>query len=201
MTAYNINALLYAMVAVITFIYCAWPLIFGSKLHPGGPSFNDCHHFNEEQRKRLQQNYERIKGTLKFWKGKATGYSRIHYYCVLFTIIASWAVPLISAIAPEIGQAKWLILTISSHIALALSLHRGLNVMENMQVFRHGESEFYDINRRLLDTPREFGNTPEEQLESYFKNVADLRRFVRRQETESAPVVDYKKELKTKLNH
>jgi hypothetical protein len=86
-------------------------------------------------------------------------------------------------------------LTISSHIALALSLHRGLNVTENMQVYRHGESEYYDLNRKLLDTPKEFGSSPEEQLASYFRNVADLRRFVRRQETESAPAVDYKKEL------
>lgn len=195
MTAYDMGALIYASIAVITLVYCAWPLIFGARLYPGGPSFEDCPHFDDEQRRRLQQNYERVKGTLRFWKGKAEGYTKIHYYCVLFTIISSWAVPLISAIAPDIGQAKWLILTISSHIALALSLHRGLNVTENMQVFRHGESGFYDLNRRLLDTPKEFGHSPEEQLESYFKDVADLRRFVRRQETESAPVVDYKNEI------
>lgn len=195
MTAYSMIAILYGVVVGITFVYCAWPLVFGARLFHGGPSFQNCPHFDDSQVQRLQQNYERIHGTLRFWKGKAVGYTRIHYYCVLFTIIASWAVPLITATVPDISQAKWLILTISSHIALGISLHRGLNVTENMQVFRHGESEFYDLNRRLLDTPDEFGNSQEEQLEFYFKSVADLRRFVRRQETESAPVVDYKKEI------
>ncbi|MCI5122650.1 MAG: hypothetical protein D3908_15975 [Candidatus Electrothrix sp. AUS4] len=196
MTGYDIAAITYTIVALVIGIPCAWPLIFGTKLHPGGPLFDESPHFNETQRKRLQQNYDRIKGTLRFWKGKAAGYTRIHYYCVIFTIVSSWAVPLISGIVSDTTQAKWLILVISSHIALALSFHRGLNVSENMQVFRHGESEFYDLNRRLLDTPDDFGEDAEKQVDEYFRQVADLRRFVRRQETETVPSVDDRKHCK-----
>lgn len=193
MTAYDIAAVAYGAVILLIFVYCSWPLLFGSKLKPSGPLFRESPHFTEEQRDRLEQHYERIRGTLEFWKGKAKGFVRVHYYCVVFTIVSSWAVPLISATAPDISHAKWLILAMSSHIALAISLHRGLNVADNMRVFRHGESEFYDLTRKLLDSPKEFGVSAEEQINSYFQQVADLRRFVRRQETECTPVVEYKK--------
>lgn len=83
--------------------------------------------------------------------------------------MSAWAVPLIGAIAPQVegSPSKWLIVVISSHVALALSFHRGLKVAEGMKAFRHGESEFYDLYRRLLDRPQTLGQTEEVLLRQY----------------------------------
>lgn len=131
-------------------------------------------------------------GTLGFWKNRATLFTRFHYYCICWTILSAWAVPLISAIAPQTegSPSKWLIVVISSHVALSLSFHRGLKVAEGMKAFRLGESEFYDLYRRLLDRPHLFGTTEEEQLDTYFAGVESIRKLVRHAETETIPDVD-----------
>lgn len=53
----------------------------------------------------------------------------------------------------------------------------------NFKAFRQGESEFYDTQRRLLDNPKSFGATEEEQLDAYFQAVALIRKQVRNAET------------------
>jgi hypothetical protein len=83
--------------------------------------------------------------------------------------------------------SKWLLVIISSHVALAISFHRGLKVSEGMKAFRHGESEFYDLYRRLMDRPYSFGKTEEEQIDAYFSEVERVRKFVRHAETETIP--------------
>src|SRR5207247_2136471 len=99
---------------------------------------------------------------------------------------------LIGAIAPQVegSPSKWLLVIISSHVALALSFHRGMNVSEGMKVYRLGESEFYDLYRRLLDRPKAFGKTEDEQLDTYFSEVERIRRIVRLSETEAIPGIE-----------
>ena len=78
-------------------------------------------------------------------------------------------------------------MTISSHVALALSFHNGLKVSNGMRAFRLGESEFYDLYRRLLDRPESFGQDEEAQLDRYFREVERIRRLVRNAETDTIP--------------
>ena len=185
MDTYNIAAVVYGALAVVTLLPALLPFFFGQQLHASGPWVDAAPGFDEAQRKRLQDHYERLEGTLGFWKSRATGYRRFHYYCIYWTILSSWAVPLISATSAPIAESKWLLTVISSHVALALSFYRGLGAHDKMKLFRHGESEYYDLTRTLLDTPEEFGKNSEERLEVYFKKVSQVRQYVRHAETES----------------
>ncbi|HPL67078.1 MAG TPA: hypothetical protein PLG94_11145 [Smithellaceae bacterium] len=190
MNPYNIAAIVYGVLAILTVIPAMWPVVFGQQLHASGPWVNTAIEFNDLQKKKLQDHYERLRGTLGFWKSRAAGYRRFHYYCIYWTILSSWAVPLISATASPVIESKWLLTVISSHVALALSFYRGLGAHDKMKLFRHGESEYYDLTRTLLDTPSDLGTTTDEQLENYFKKAAQIRQYVRHAETESLFSVD-----------
>jgi hypothetical protein len=181
----------YLAAAIVTLAPALYTLLRGIQLNPSGASFEEST-FSPEAKKRLSQHYSRIIGTLGFWKNRAAVYTRFHYYCIVWTILSAWAVPLISAIAPQVegSPSKWLVVIISSHVALALSFHRGMKVSEGMKAYRLGESEFYDLYRRLLDRPKAFGKSEDEQLEAYFSEVERIRRVVRLSETEAIPDIE-----------
>jgi hypothetical protein len=197
MDYWNMAIYVYITIAGVTLIPSIFNLIGKVPLHPGGSSFNESDYFSEVAKKKLEQHFTRIQGTLGFWKKQAAIYRSFHLYCVLWTILSSWAVPLIGAITPETGDsnAKWLLVTISSHVALSLSFHRGLKVAEGVKSFRLGESEFYDLYRRLLDQPKLFGENEDQQIERYFTEVEQVRRLVRSSETDSLPIIESVKQL------
>jgi len=62
------------------------------------------------------------------------------------------------------------------------------------KAFRHGESEFYDTYRRLLDRPETFGADETEQVKQYLEDVELIRRYVRNAETDSLPMIEDVKE-------
>jgi len=189
MNYWDIAAIAYGAVALLTFLPVLDPMLRGVKLHPGGVSLEQSPHFSEEAKKHLSDHYSRIIGALGFWKKQATVYRRFHYYCVCWTLISSWLVPLLGTIGVE-GAQRWLIVAVSSHVALALSFHRGLRVPDMLRAFRLGESQFYDLHRRLLDRPLTFGKTEAEQLDAYFSAVEDVRKFVRSAEADSMPTIE-----------
>lgn len=179
----------YSVVALLTAVPTLKSLFYGTDLHPGGPGFETCAFFSPQEQERLTQHYQRLGGTLRFWKSKASLFNYFHYYCITWTIMSSWAVPLLAAIAPADSNAKWLITTVSAHVALALSFHKGFNVAENLKAFRLGESDFYDLKRRLLDRPQTLGKTPEEQINNYIEQVETIRKLVRNAEAGNIPTL------------
>ena len=184
----------YLTLALVTLVPTLRNLAVGVKLNPGGASFDQCIHFSEENRKRLDDHYSRLMGTLGFWKKRAETFTSFHYYCVIWTILSAWAVPIIASLSPAAADnaiySKLLIVLVSGHVALSLSFHKGLKVADGMKAFRHGESEFYDLYRRLLDRPQILGKDEEAQIDKYFSEVERIRRFVRSAETESLPAVE-----------
>lgn len=194
MNIYQVLFWSYLFLAVATLAPTIKDVIAGVKLNPGGASFDQATHFSEENRKRLQDHYSRLMGTLGFWKKRAETYTSFHYYCVIWTILSAWAVPIIASLAPaatsEAEYSKLLIVLVSGHVALALSFHKGLKVADGVKAFRHGESEFYDLYRRLLDRPFTLGDTEDIQIDTYFSEVERIRKFVRNAETESLPTID-----------
>ena len=191
---YEILFWCYLTLALLTLAPTLRKLLGEVKLNPGGASFENSSQFNEENRKRLKDHYSRLMGTLGFWKKKAAVYTSFHYYCVVWTILSAWAVPIISALIPENSGvnnfSKFLIVLVSGHVALSLSFHKGLKVDEGMKAFRHGESEFYDLYRRLLDRPHTLGDDQEKQIDTYFSEVERIRKLVRNAETESLPSIE-----------
>lgn len=188
----------YLALALVTLVPTLRNLAVGVKLNPGGASFDQCAHFSEENRKKLDDHYSRLMGTLGFWKKRAETFTSFHYYCAVWTILSAWAVPIIASLSPAASDSaifsKLLIVLVSGHVALSLSFHKGLKVADGMKAFRHGESEFYDLYRRLLDRPHTLGNDEEAQIDRYFSEVERIRRFVRSAETESLPSVEDSKQ-------
>ena len=167
-------------------------------LNPGGSSFDESH-FSDEAKARLKRHYSRLEGTLGFWKREALKNSHFHNYCLWWTIISSSLMPFLTqTIDANDAASKWFLTTVAAHIALTLGFHRGLKVAEHFKAFRHGESEFYDTYRRLLDRPDSFGNSENEQIQHYFEEVEVIRRLVRTAETDSLPMVD---DVRDKIEH
>ena len=182
----------YLGLAILTLLPVLSAWLRGVDLKPGGAPINASPILSDQARVRLAQHYSRLEGTLRFWKKRATLFTRFHYYCTIWMILSAWAVPLIAVVSrsTQNDAAQWLLVAISSHVALALSFHRGMRVSDSMKSFRHGESEFYDLYRRILDQPDSFGSTEKVQLKSYFSAVERLRKSVRNAETENIPDVE-----------
>lgn len=190
MTVWSWLIVIYALLAFVTLLPSLQALFSGVKLNEGGASFRESQ-FSEEAKRKLEQHFSRLKGTLAFWKREAVRNSRFHYYCIGWTILSSSIMPFLTqAINPNDPASKWLLTIIAAHIALLLGFHRGLKVAEHFKAFRHGESEFYDTYRRLLDAPETFGSGEDTQLKRYFEEVELIRRFVRNAETDSLPMVE-----------
>lgn len=152
----------YGLVAIATLLPVVAPIFRDAKDVHGAADFSNPVHFSETARQRWNSYSSTILGTLKSWRKQATIYKRFHYYCVCWTILSSWLIPLIGTILGG-GEAKWLIVVVSSHVALALSFHNGLKVAENLRAFRFGECEFYDLNRQLAHIPASLGATEDAQ--------------------------------------
>lgn len=190
MTIWSWLITIYVALALITLLPTLHALFSSVKLNAGGASFRESQ-FSEDAKQKLEQHFSRLQGALAFWKREATRNSRFHYYCLCWTILSSSIMPFLTqAINPSDPASKWLLTIIAAHIALLLGFHRGLKVAEHFKAFRHGESEFYDTYRRLLDSPETFGAEEASQLKKYFEEVELIRRFVRNAETDSLPLVE-----------
>lgn len=160
------------------------------QLHPGGSSFEDSPHFSQGSKDLLVQHYSRLQGTLGFWKNEAEKYKKFHYYCLLWTIPMSILTPIIIQFIDGSFYSKLFITITTTHMALLLAIHKGFKVESNFKAFRLGESEYYDLCRKFLDRPKSFGETEEEQLEAYFRQVETIRKFVRNAETDNIPTFE-----------
>lgn len=193
MTPWTIATICFALLAILTFIPVLNALIQKVNLHPGGESFAESKYFNQENKKLLQQHYSRLHGTLIFWKNKAEWHKRFHYYTLCWTIPTSILIPIISQTINTTFESKLFLTIISTHTALLIAFHRALKIENNFKAFRQGESEFYDLYRRLLDRPKCFGDTEEIQIENYFIEVESIRKAVRNAETDNLPIIDENK--------
>ncbi|WP_410621443.1 hypothetical protein [Amycolatopsis sp. cmx-8-4] len=190
MNGWTLALILYPAAAVGSFVPVGRALLKGVDLHPGGPSFDESPHFSEEARKLLDQHFERLRGTLGYWKTQASKYKAFHTYCLVWITLSTASVPFLSQAITDDAQSKWLLTIVGAHAAILLAFSRAFRVENNYKAFRHGESEFYDLYRRLLDRPRLFGLTEQQQLAAYFEQVEIVRRSIRTSETDNFPSVD-----------
>lgn len=187
---WELATILYLVIAILSFIPVLFAIFKKVALHPGGDSFEKSPHFSEESKQLLMQHYSRITGALGFWKNQAEKYKRFHYYCLCWTIPASILIPILIQVMNSDNTAKLFITILSTHTAILLAFHRGFKVERNYKSFRNGESEFYDTFRRLLDRPTDFGETEKQQIETYFKEIEFIRKFVRNAETDNLPTIE-----------
>lgn len=190
LSPWAISSICYLLLGFLSFIPVLEAILKKVKLHPGGESFADTPHFSEFNKKILSQHFSRLHGTLVFWKNKAEWHNRFHYYTLCWSIPVSILIPIITQTIDNTPDSKLFLTIISTHIALLIAFHRALKIENNFKAFRHGESEFYDLYRRLLDRPKSFGETEEIQIETYFKEVESIRKIVRMAETDNFPMIE-----------
>jgi hypothetical protein len=150
---------------------------------------------DETIREAMSLNFERLAGTLVFWKFEAAKYRAAHYYCLFWTIPSAVLIPILTQAVRGSPNGTTLVTVISAFTAILLALHRGLKIEENYRGFRHGESEFYDLFRRMLDRPAAFAKNPKAQLDSYLLETETIRRFVRNAETNNMATLDEARQL------
>ncbi len=190
---------IYIFLAIMTLFPTLKAVFRRIKLHDGGESFETNSHFTSDESQLLTQHFTRIKGTLLFWKNEAEKYRSFHYYCLFWTIPISILIPITTQAISGDTASKFFLTIMSTHAAILLSFHKGFKIENNFKAFRHGESEFYDTYRRLLDTPQCFGNTNQEQIETYFRQIEQVRKFVRNSETDNFPTIEEVSEQLRKL--
>ncbi len=181
---------LYLLVGFLTFLPVINAMLKRVELHPGGESFDKSNYFPDTEKEKLISHYSRMAGTLGFWKNQSLKFKRFHYYVLCWTIPSSVLIPIITQVVAEDDGSKVFLTIISSFTAILFAFHRGLKVEDNYKSYRHGESEFFDTYRRLLDRPNAFGKTPSEQLATYFVEVESIRRYVRNAETDNLATMD-----------
>lgn len=180
----------YIILAILSFIPVLIAILRKVKLNPGGDAFDSSPHFSEDSKKLLNSHYTRIYGTLIFWKNKAEWNKRFHTYTLVWSIPISILIPVITQSVDNLNASKLFLTIISSHIAIIIGFHRALKIENNYKAFRQGESDFYDMYRRLLDRPLSFGPTENEQIDKYFREAENIRRFVRNAETDNFPMIE-----------
>lgn len=190
MSPWAIALIIYSSLALITFAPVARVLFKYVELKPGGPSFDLSPHFTEEGIQRLSQNFERMQGTLKFWKTQAEKYRRFHIYSLTWISLSTVAVPLLAQATDADPWSKWLLTTVAAHSAILLAISRAFRVEAHYKAFRSGESEFYDLYRRMLDRPNVFGLSESDKIDKYFEQVETVRKIVRAAETDNFPSVE-----------
>ncbi|MFJ4370591.1 hypothetical protein ACIP4S_41570 [Streptomyces chartreusis] len=190
MSPWAIALIIYSSLALLSFLPVLRVLVRWVDLNPGGPSFDQSPHFSDDGKLLLAQNFERMQGTLKFWKTQAERYRTFHIYSLAWISLSTVGVPLLAQATTEDPWSKWLLTVVATHSAVLLAVSRAFRVEAHYKAFRSGESEFYDLYRRMLDRPRVFGPDQREQIDRYFENVETVRRVVRSAETDNFPSVE-----------
>ena len=183
-------SVIYGGVALATLVPVLIAALRKVRLNSGGAGFDDSPHFSQEAKTALNQHYSRLQGTLGFWKNKVALYRRFHLYSVLWTIPSAVLIPIIVQSVSDGNASKFFLTIVSTQTALLLAFHKGLKIDENYKAFRHGESEFYDLYRKMLDTPSDLGTTEADQVETYFKEVETIRRYIRNAETDNLATLE-----------
>ncbi len=169
------------------------PIVFAIlrkvKLNPGGNSFEECTCFSDDSKLRLESHFSRMQGTLVFWKNKAELYKFLHYYFLIWSTVIITTVPIILQFITKENYSSIFLTVISTFSAIFMGLHKLLKVQYNYRDFRLGESEFYDLYRKLLDQPHLFGIDEESQINSYFSQVEQIRKKIRDLETDNSPTL------------
>ncbi|MFI1211147.1 hypothetical protein ACH4UV_26510 [Streptomyces sp. NPDC020802] len=190
MSPWALALIIYSSLALLSFLPVLRVLVRWVDLNPGGPSFDQSPHFSDDGKLLLAQNFERMQGTLKFWKTQAERYRTFHIYSLAWISLSTVGVPLLAQATTEDPWSKWLLTVVATHSAVLLAVSRAFRVEAHYKAFRSGESEFYDLYRRMLDRPRVFGSDQREQIDRYFENVETVRRVVRSAETDNFPSVE-----------
>ncbi len=186
-----IGLIILIIIIFFTILHILQALLMKIELHDGGSGFEENKKFSKEIQEELIQNYSRIQGTLIFWKNRAILYGRLSKYTVIWCIISSYFIPiLVQHYNPENLSAKLFLTILPCFSGLLIAISKGLKAEELYRNFRLGESEFFDLRRRLLDRPQSLGNNEREQVDKYFEQAEKIRQIARATELNNPPTAN-----------
>ncbi|WP_148308107.1 hypothetical protein [Actinoplanes friuliensis] len=172
---------------VTTGIPIIWSFLGFVPLNDPGPWFKQAANLGPHA-SRLEAHYERIVGTLMFWKNKAAAHQRLHQARVMWSLISGVSLPLLVQRFDKDAPGAILFMTIFTTWTGFISvLAYTLKSEEKYQGFRQQESDFYDEGRRLLDFADPADPKFAEAVNAYIKVIDHVRRVGRRVETGSPP--------------
>jgi hypothetical protein len=190
MTGWGYFLIAYCVVALGTFAPVLIAILKKIDLKEAQFSFSDSPYFSNETKVNLEQHYSRLNGTLVFWKNNAAKYGRFHHYSIGWTIVGGICIPFLAQAINADPWSKWTLTIISAHVAVLYVAQKGFKVEQNFKNYRLGESEYYDIRRRLLDQPYRLGTDEREQVDNYFTLVETLRQDMRTREVDGIASFD-----------
>jgi MFS family permease len=183
--------IIFVFALAVTFVPTALAMLGMAEPNVGGAHFDESD-FGDRAKTRLKQHWSRIEGTLRFWKNQAAKYKNFRYYVVIWSIIITISIPIVTQFVGQNVSSRLFLTIISVTLAILLTFDRAFKVENHYRAFRAGESEFYDLYRRLLDNPQSFGADEDEQLVNYFKQVEALRLLTRKAELDLPAVEEAK---------
>jgi len=187
-----IATILYVAAAIISFVPVLVAALGPIRVGKKEPELNECPHFDDGQKERLNRHYKRMAGTLAYWKKTATAYKRFHTYVLIWTIPSSVLIPVFTQAIDEKNYASLMVTVVSAFTAMLLTFHRAFKVDDKFIAVRNSESGFYDLYRRILDRPGSFADKkkPDEQIDKYFEAVEAVRSSARGTETDLTSPTD-----------
>ena len=181
----------YCFLALITLLPVCAAMLKRVKFEPRPSPFGDAEKPGDMV-DRLNKHFSRMEGVLHYWNIRAKWNMRFHYYILCWTLLVSAMIPVVVTFTDVDSYAKLFLIIISLHSAIMLAFHRALKIENNYKSFRHGKSEFCDMYRRMLDNPRSFGETEDDQLNTYFAEAERIRKSMRSAELDNFPGLDEK---------
>lgn len=121
-------------------------------------------------------------------------YRFFNNYAIVFQVISSIAIPLLSQLITCEGSSQLLLTLVSTHAAIVLGLEKAMRSQEKYRAYRGAESSALDYWRRLVHMPwtlrdgmssegLDFLDIIKEELTIFMRQSEEVRDFARKIET------------------
>lgn len=145
------------------------------------------------QKQRVLEHYERLKGTLVYWKNDAAAHNRLHNARVFWSLLSAVLLPVLVRLYDGTEQWSLIFMTVfTTWTGLIVALAYTFKSEQRYQGMRQQESDYYDLARRLLDFADSNDPDIKDVVDQYIADTEAIRQMARRVETGAPPsAVDF----------
>ncbi|MEU6065777.1 MULTISPECIES: hypothetical protein [Streptomyces] len=144
--------------------------------------FSDAMFIDDELGNWLRSHYERTCPVLRVWQRRAWIYGWMHYYAVTWTTLISLSLPFLIPYSSHGFYQKVFTQVVSAFGATVYGMHEAFKIRDNYVRFRMHESNVYTLIRRMKDAPETFGESNQEIIRRYAREVEAVREQARADE-------------------
>jgi len=153
------------------------------ELDASAPWFEDAIDLGEEK-DRVEENFQRIHGSLVYWKNNAAAFNSLDDARVFWSIVSSVTLPVLVQIydSSEVF-ANVFFTSLTVWTGALVTYAYTVKAEQKYQGFRAIESDYYDLSRELLDFARNEPDNLKKRVDQYIHMVAKIRELARDVET------------------